>query len=407
MVVAAGAWQVPLISFFRNKGHNVTVVDPYTDSPGTKIADKHIQEDVRDENKIFEAIKDLNFDFIVTDQSDISVETCNNLALRRGLPANNPEAVKLFVNKYHSRDFSSKVGMPVPAWRRVASFEELKAAIKVIGLPAILKPPDNQASCGIYKLTKENFDTAEELMQKSLEQSRTGYILCEEFVEGEHITVEGICSEGKHRSLASSTKQHFPNGVIAKLLYPTTVPASLLEKLFEANDKYVTKSGLSFGITHAEYIVDVPNNRFWLVEIACRGGGTLLSSDIAKWVSSVDLYEIYYNELHGKHTDLSKLQLLRRGAYLEFVDFGEGVVEEISGVEEANQIPGVLTLRLVFKKGDTIKHAENGRTRQGFFIVFGENHAEVLRIAEQVHKTVKVKLSQPQEARSESEKTLV
>ena len=399
MVVAAGAWQVPLISFFQSKGHNVTVVDPYTDSPGTKIADLHIQEDVRDENKIFEATKDMSFEFIVTDQSDISVETCNNLALRRGLPANKPEAVKLFVNKFHSREYSDRCGMPVPKWRKVATFEQLQEALKDIGLPAILKPPDNQASCGIYKVDQDNISSAEELLNKSLSQSRTGYILCEEFVEGEHITVEGICSDGMHRSLASSTKSHFPNGVIAKLLYPTTVPAPLLEKLFQANDKYVRESGLAFGITHAEYIVDVKNGRFWLVEIACRGGGTLLSSDIAKWVSGVNLYEIYYDELHGRHTDLSKLELTRRGAYLEFVDFGEGHVEEIAGVEEALQIPGVLTLRLSFKAGDNVKHAENGRTRQGFFIVFGETHADVLKIAEQVHKTVKVKLSVPQEAK--------
>ncbi|MBY0358800.1 MAG: ATP-grasp domain-containing protein [Candidatus Obscuribacterales bacterium] len=394
LVVAAGAWQVPLIRFLQTKGHHVSVVDPYDHSPGVAVADAHIKADVRNEEEIFQAIKDLSFEFIVTDQSDISVETSNNLARRFGLPANPPEAVSLFVNKFYSRRFSAQAKMPVPKWECVQTAAELEAALAKIGLPAILKPPDNQASCGIYKIDESNVAKAAELLAASLAQSRQKYVLCEEYVSGEHITVEGYCSKGKHRSFAASTKEHFPSGVIAQLLYPTTVPEDLLAEVFAANDRYVEQSGLKFGITHAEYIVDVPNGRFWLVEIACRGGGTRLSSDIAKWVSGADIYELFYKELHGEHTDLSKLSLQRKAAYLEFFEFGEGFVEKIEGVEAARALPGVLDLNLVFAEGDRIRLAENGRTRQGFFIVFGETHDDVKNKAALVKKTITVKLAQ-------------
>lgn len=393
LVVAAGAWQVPLIRFLQGKGHQVSVVDPFDHSPGVAIADAHIKADVRNEDEIFKVIENSSFQFIVTDQSDISVETSNNLARRFGLRSNPPEAVSLFVNKYQSRCFSAEAQMPVPKWVCVRSPAELEAALEEIGLPAILKPTDNQASCGIYKIDDRNIGSATQLFADSLSYSQQDYVLCEEYVSGEHITVEGFCSGGKHRSFAASTKEHFASGVIAQLLYPTTVPDDLLLQVFSANDRYVEKSGLEFGITHAEYIVDVQGGRFWLVEIACRGGGTRLSSDIAKWVSGADIYELFYKELHGEHTDLPNLSLLARAAYLEFFEFGEGLVEKIDGVEAARALPGVLDLNLVFTEGDRICLAKNGRTRQGFFIVLGDTHNDVKQKAALVKKTINVKLA--------------
>ena len=50
------------------------------------------------------------------------------------------------------------------------------------------------------------------------------------------------------------------------------------EKLARLNSDMVETMGLPFGITHAEY--KYYNGEFYLIEIAARGGGTRISSDI-------------------------------------------------------------------------------------------------------------------------------
>ena len=400
VVIAGGPWQAPLIRFLKEKGHFVCVVDRSADLPGVRLADKHINSDVLDEDNIFLQVKDLSPKFVVTDQSDLSVTVANNLSLRLGLRANPRESVDRFTNKYISRQFAPEAQMPTPRWHRIDSAGDLKTALADIGLPAILKPPDSQASCGVYKIDSVNVKNAAELMQKTLSYSKAGYILCEQYVEGTGLTIEGVCSAGKHRCVAVSQKDHFPSGVISTLLYPAAISDALLEQIFAAVDRYVARSGLQFGLTHTEVIVDTPGEKFWLVETACRGGGTRLSSDIAKWVSGIDLYEILYKDLYNRPTDLASLSVIRRAAYLEFFEFGAGLVDHISGVEEARQLPGVFDLNLAFKQGDTINLAENGRTRQGYFIAMANTHAEVKDIAARVYDTIKVRLNQPSQTLS-------
>ncbi|MEZ5336075.1 MAG: hypothetical protein R2741_13015 [Methanolobus sp.] len=48
----------------------------------------------------------------------------------------------------------------------------------------------------------------------------------------------------------------------------------------EINKKLVEGFGLKFGFTHSEYIVEDETGEIYLVEIAARGGGNYISSDI-------------------------------------------------------------------------------------------------------------------------------
>ena len=103
LVVAGGQWQLPLILFLKRKGYFVFVVDPYDNSLGVLTANQHIKADVRDVDLIFEQIKNVVFDIVTTDQSDISVETVAELSKKLGVRANLLDTVRKFSNKYISR----------------------------------------------------------------------------------------------------------------------------------------------------------------------------------------------------------------------------------------------------------------------------------------------------------------
>lgn len=392
LVVAGGAWQVPIIQYLQARNYHVTVIDPYPTSPGVLIADEHIQADVRDVENIIKLTANHEYQIVTTDQSDVSVHTTAVLAKQLNLRGNEPDVVALYVNKYLSRVYSGQQKIPVPKYFKAYNTKEVQLAIEQIGLPVILKPTDAQSSRGIVKIDNHNSEDLAKAVKLTFEATREDYILVEKFFEGTELTVEGICIDGKHKTLAISQKQHFRTGIASSLEYPAVLPTDIETAIINCNDRYVEQSGLSIGITHAEYLYNKEDNSFCLVEIACRGGGTLISSDIAKWVSGVDLYKILIDGLNGISTEVKAIEPLKRNAVLRFFEFPNGIVDNIEGIDEILKMEGIKTLQLDFKVGDLIQAANDDRSRQGFVIAYANSKNELDNKINLVTNTLKVSI---------------
>lgn len=391
LVVAGGMWQVPLIKYLQGNNYYVTVVDPYDTSPGVKIADKHIKEDVRNKEEILSLLTD-KYCVVTTDQSDISVNTVAFLSQKLHLPGNKESIVKKYTNKYLSRQYASTIGIPIPLFTSAKQLSEIKQFTKKYR-PAIIKPCDSQSSKGIHLITTDTTDNAlESFLSDALSYSQTKEAIVEEFIQGYEITVEGFCANGKHAVLAISKKRHFKTGIASSLTYPAPLPEEIKQEIIRADNRYVENSGLNFGITHAEYIVNEDTKTFALVEIACRGGGTLISSDIIPWVSGFDTYKSLLACLKGEAMDVSTIIPQERSAELHFFDFGDGEITKISGIEEARNIKGVQRLDFDYHCGDTIHGCRDDRSRQGFCIVFAENKEQLESIIKEVESTIKIEL---------------
>lgn len=377
LVIAGGAWQKPVIEYLQQNNYKVTVADPYDTSPGVLVADEHIRADVRDAGTILKATAGRRFDLVTTDQSDVSVKTVAILAQHFGIRGNMPETVDLFTNKYLSRIFAEKHDIPVPAYRKAGNLDEVKTAINQMGLPVMLKPADSQSSRGISKIDESNINQLEEAVTGTFSATKESYILVESFFEGMELTAEGICSGGLHKTIAISQKKHFRTGIASDLEYPARIPGAVESEIKRINDLYVEQSGLETAITHAEYLYNPATGNICLVEIACRGGGTLISSDIARWVSGIDLYKILIDGLNGIVTDVKALQPLKRNALLHFFEFPNGTVEKIEGIEQIRQVQGVQKIQLDFKEGDIIRSATDDRSRQGFVVIYAESREEL------------------------------
>lgn len=393
-MVAGGRWQVPLIRFLQEKGHQVHVIDPQATAPGAQSADRHLSADVRNLNQIQELIQNTCYEMVLTDQSDISVDTVLAIAQWLGLRHNPSKAIQRFRNKLVMREYAREIGMPIPAFRRVSKRSELTDCIQELGLPLIIKPPDAQSSRGVGILDREDLELQNQLLEEALRQTELGYVVAEEYISGLEITVEGIAAGGQHRSLACSSKSHFRPGVASSLCYPAEISEEMRRNIETYNDRFVAKSGLEYGITHAEYLVDEANGNFYLVEIACRGGGTLISSDIINWVTGLDVYELFYQILQGESVDVNQLKPIRRHALLQFFEFEGGQIQAISGLESARKVPGVAYLDLECAVGDVLKPAIDDRSRHGFVILYAESVESLQIRAAEVLSHIKISYTQ-------------
>lgn len=391
LFICGGKWQLPWMRYLKNKGHQIVLVDPNENPPCATLADIHIQCDARDVEGIYREVqkRGLKIDFVTSEQTDVSTQTVAALSAMFGTHANNLEAVERFANKAVNRAFVAEIDASrMPAFRKVYNPEDAMQFLREFPGDAMVKPADAQSSRGISRIAAGCDETTlNTALQDAFSQTPLDYVLIEQFITGSEITVEGIMTPEGHHTLAISAKKHFRTGIASDLQYPAPLDATLHEALITFHNDLIAKTGLRFGVTHAEYIVNPQG--FYLVEMACRGGGTLIPSDIVPHVSGVPVYDTLY-AMQMKETVSIKPLSVPRHALLHFFEFPAGKVQAIRGLEEARSIPGVHALELEFSEGDTLKPAGDDRGRQGYAILITETADQLNETLHAVMETIAV-----------------
>lgn len=389
MVVAGGDWQVPLIRTAKAMGHYVINTNLHPDSPGFAHADIGLVADVLDRSKHLQFARELQPHGIITDQSDIAVPTVAYLCAELGLPGIGPASAEQFTNKNRMREFLREHRLPTPDFQICRSPEAAAAFASRLGYPVVLKPPANQSSRGVFKIGDEV--DLRRRYPETLRCAPSGEVLVEKFLVGTELTVEGIKTHGRHHTLAISRKEHYAhNPMVASALYYAPESAEMdYEALRTQHDHMVEAMGLPFGITHAEYIFSA--GRFFLVEVAARGGGTKISSDIVPAIAGVPTNELLIRMSLGERIDsLPRTGQGRPYAALGFLNFAPGVVKSVSGVETCRTLSGLLDIAMNFKSGHTIAPPADDRARHGYFIVVADSEPELQSLCRQIHAGVQV-----------------
>lgn len=367
MIVAGGNWQIPIIKTAKRMGHYVICSNLYEDSPAFAFADIGEVADVRDKTKNLEIAQKYMPDAILTDQSDIAVPTVAYIADELGLRGIGYDNAKLFTNKFAMREFCRANGFAYPEYQLCTEKSEAKQFLNKNG-KSIVKPLDSQSSRGIHVV--ENAMDIDEYFDDALQYSNVEHaILIEQYIEGREFTVDGIKLDDTYHVTAISKKAHYDyNPSIAKeLLFSNYDDEYDYDELREINKAMVCEMNLPFGLTHAEY--KYMNGKFYLIEIAARGGGTRISSDIVPIMSGINSNEVYINSLLGIKQRISVNYEKDKYAMLGFFDFSEGKIKNITGIQNALSFDGVVDIGLDIKPGDVIKNAEDDRSRVGYYIL--------------------------------------
>lgn len=396
LIIAGGAWQVPLVRRAKELGYETVNSNLYEDSPAFEYADYCEVANVLDKEKNLEIAKKYQVNAVLTDESDIAVPTVAYVAETLGLPTIGRKKAALFTNKYQMRCFCRDHGLKTPEFCECRTPEEVICFMKELGKAVIMKPLDSQSSRGVYIVeneaaVREHFEEA-----KSYSSDKTS-VLAERYIHGTEFTVDGIMEDGRHYSLAVSQKKHYdynPN-VASELFFSYENSEYDYDRLRDQNDTLVNLAELPFGITHAEYKYE--DGEFYLIEIAARGGGTRISSHIVPLMTGIDNYKLLIEAALGKSVKTDTKEKIKtmdrnRCAVLKFLDTeqdGETVLK-INGREEIAENPKVLELHLEFQEGDRLYQAKDDRSRIGFYIAYGDTREELRETMDWVEHTLQI-----------------
>ena len=220
-------------------------------------------------------------------------------------------------------------------------------------------------------------------------------VLAEQYIDGTEYTVDGIKTPERHFTLAISEKKHFmhnPN-IACELYFTGKNNRYDYDALELQNNLFVELSPLQFGLTHAEY--KYKDGKFYLIEIAARGGGNLISSHIVPFMSGVDNYryllECSLDNITSPNFTIPE-SYKDRCAVLRFfqVPYGGGIVERIDGIDILENTPQIVEYKFNFNIGDRICDASTDADRAGFYIACCEQKDELDEVMRMIQDKVKI-----------------
>jgi biotin carboxylase len=388
-VLPVGLWQRELIIKVKGMGYDILGLDFSNTAICKDECDIFKQIDILDKNKVLKICQKYNIKAIVTDQTDLSVPIVSYVSRKMQFNNISEKSAKIFTNKYLMREFCNNNNFTTPSYKLISTKNEALDFIKDVELPVVLKPIDSKSSQGV-SIVKNVIDLGVAI-DEAFKYSKNKNVLIEKYIGGIEVTAEGYKTKNKHYTLATSYKEkmNYNETIAKKLIYINSSNHVPFKKLRDLNNALIEKMGLEYGITHAEY--KYYNEKFYLIEVAARGGGTNISSIIVPTVSNIDILQLYLDDTINGLLDM-KLEFFNSNCViLGFFDFDNGKVSQINTKQEfLNASNGILDYKLEFKEGDIINEAKDDRSRSGYYIIKAKSINELALLEQKLLDSIDI-----------------
>ena len=204
---------------------------------------------------------------------DYDVQTAADLREHLRLPGMGSSQARLFRDKLAMRVHARTHGIAVPDFVHVLNHRQLHEFMERVPPPWVLKPRAEASSMGIKKVhhADEVWGLVHEL------GDRQSYFLLEQFLPGDVYHVDSIVDGGAVRFAAAHKYGAPPMSVYqgGGVFVTSSLPVGGAEDnaLQEMNRVLLAANGLSYGVTHAEFIRAQADGRYYFLEVAARVGG--------------------------------------------------------------------------------------------------------------------------------------
>ena len=297
VILGAGLMQRPAIQSAKKLGLHTIVVDADPKAVCIPLADEFYKIDLKDKEGILELCTRLNdssdgLDGVFTAGTDFSASVsfvCEKL----GMPAHSFEAATNASIKTQMRACFEKKGVPSPKFVRAGKDDITPALLETVlskmNFPFVVKPVDNMGARGCRMVrTKEEFLPA---VQIASENSRTGYAIIEEYMDGPEFSIDALVYDGKFivTGFAIRHIKYAPYFIEIGHTMPADIPQKIHDELISVFALGAKAEGLTCGAAKAD--IKYTKNGPMIGEIAARLSGGYMSGWTYPYASDLNLTE--------------------------------------------------------------------------------------------------------------------
>ena len=409
LVLGAGPAQLGLLAAARERGLFVIALDRDPAAPGFRFADRRAIISTEDEQGIERLAAAERVEGVIAPGTDWPVAIAARVAERMGLPHPIDAATAgLAVSKLKQRERLAEAGVPQPRWQLVSE------AQPGLSVPSVVKAPDRQGQKGLALVRSE--DKLPAAIARAIEESRSGFAIVEELVDGPEVTVNAFSVRGEFHPLTVTdrlTAEPPAFGVALAHVWPALSarprsgpgegvrgnrevhpgpenPAAG-RKAAEVARAAVEALGIQDGPTYTQLRIGPEGPQ--VIEVAARLGGGH-DAELAEAALGVDLNGLALQAALGESIWSAALHAVPQvgGAVVRFLVPPEGMLEEVEGIDEAHAVEGVEEVRIYREPGHVFGPFLRGTDRAGAVLVTGASREEAQARADEAARLIRFKV---------------
>ena len=387
LFVGAGREQRPAIVRARERGYRVVAVDEDARAEGLGHADVAEVADLDNGSALAELARRHGVDGVLTVALDQAAPAVADAAERVGLPSIGPATAHRFSHMLALRRTLAEEGVPQPAYAAVRSLAEGRAAIDVVGLPAVLKPADADRQRGLFRIDEPG--DLESHLHASLAESPTHEAVLESYVDGVEMNAVVVARGGTPRLVCLSDRLR-PSGegfgVAWAHIHPAAIHSDQLAAAERLAERTVSVLGLRDGIALVQLVAT--SERALSVLGASTGvpGGRL--AELAWHAVGVDLLDLAL--LFALGEEVPDEAMLPRGGQPVAIRFLAGApgslptgrVARVGALGPVLSADGVLDAEVLLAAGDVVRPLRRADDRHGYVLATGPTTVEALANAD-------------------------
>jgi biotin carboxylase len=222
------------------------------------------------------------------------------------------------------------------------------AAVRAIGLPAIVKPVDLTSSIGVTKVESLTAVVASATLALGL--SRSGTIVVEEYLHGTEHTVAGFSINGEVHFTGFSDRAYSRKDEFAPFIFEEgdTLPSILDEPMRRRVEREVERGVRALDLDPAFFNTDIlvtAVGDVYLIEITGRLTGARIATEVVPLATGVDPLPNAVRLALGEPLELAELSPRRAQAVVQrYLPATGGRVEWVGDIDAVERAAGVYDL---------------------------------------------------------------
>ncbi len=388
LILGAGVYQAPLIQKAKAIGCHVIVATWKGDYPGLAQADETWFVDTRDHKKLCQLCKANGVGAVLTTGTDVAIPSLGYICDKLGLPGITHETSLLCSNKMLAQERFAKHGVPTAMHKCVRALDEAIDAVRVIGLPVIIKAPDSSGSRGVIAVNHEReLDSA---FEQAMIVSKQGTVLVEELLIGHEFGAQAIVSGGQvlHCLCHNDTVTPPPVSVPIGHSCPFNMADEIQRQALNVTQQAVAALGISNAICNVDLIAT--EHGVHILEIGARIGATGIPEIIRRHFG-IDLYALALQMAFGQSPQV-EIQPGPASAILIIRSHKTGMLTRCRISDHFEEHPEIDAIHFDYPEGAEVNAFLVGPDRIGDIFVTGSTAYEAETFAEKVASELEIEV---------------
>ena len=390
-ILGGSVLQLPAILEAKRMGLEVGVADMNPNAVGVAYADAFFPVSTTDIGGVISAVEQFGADGIMTLATDMPMRTIARVCERfPSLNGIDYTTALRCTDKLQMIEAFHTHGVPAP-WYVIVDSSTLNCfCTDDITYPCISKPVDASGSRGVcFIKTPEDLPAA---VKYSLKHSQEGKVILEEYLEGDEVSVETITIHGETHIIAVTDKlvTGAPFFVEMGHSQPSRFQSTHGSEIKRVASEAIKAVGIVDGPSHVE--MKKTSNGFKMIEIGARLGGDCITSHLVPLSTGISMVRAVIDIALGDTPDLTIKS--HKGSAIRYIPHQcFGILQDVCGVTEASDIPGIESIVINKTAGDYIGEIRCSNDRLGFVISCADSSSSAISTCEEalslIYYTVK------------------